>query len=154
MENLVTRMKLEDPDTMDINPQNCESQTPLHLACREGHVEVVKILLKHVGDYQKRKALVNTRDKEQNTALHLSCESGVEEIVRVLISCGADLLATKLEDVCPIHIAAHYGYTGVTDVLMSAGEDLVNNVDIYNQTPLHYAASHNQIDMIHFLVDR
>ena len=154
VENLVTRMKLENPDTMDINPQNNEFQTPLHLACREGHIEVVKVLLKHIEDFQKRKALVDTRDKEQNTALHLACESGVEEIVRILLSCGADLFATKLDDVCPIHIAAHYGFTGVADVLMESGEDLVNNVEIYNQTPLHYAATHNQVDMINFLIDR
>lgn len=154
VEDLVTRMKLENPDSVDINPQNNEYLTPLHLACREGYEEVVKALLKHVVDFQKRKVLVDTRDKEQNTALHLACESGVEEIVRTLLLCGADLFATKLEDVCPIHIAAHYGFTGVADVLMSSGEDLVNSVEIYNQTPLHYAATHNQVDMIHFLIDR
>jgi len=147
-------MKYEDPDNMDINPQNNESQTPLHLACREGHVDVVKTLLKHITDFEKRSSLTKTRDNEQNTALLLACESGVEEIVRILILNRADLFATRLEEVSAIHIAARYGFIAIAEVLMSSGEDLVDIVEIYNQTPLHYAAESNQVDMINFLIDR
>lgn len=155
VENLLTRMKLEDPDNVDINPQNGESQTPLHLACREGHIEVVKSLLKHVGtDLSKRAALTKTRDNEDNTPLHLACESGIGEIATILISNGADLLAVKIEDVSSMHIASRYGFIEVAETLMSAGVDLVNITEIYNQTPLHYAAAHNQVEMINFLLEQ
>lgn len=154
VENLLTRMKLEDPDNVDINPQNNESQTPLHLACREGHVEVVKTLLKHCVNLNQRGALAQTRDNEDNTALHLACESGIGEIVRILIGNGADLFASKFEDVSSMHIAARYGFVEVAETLLSAEENLVDINDIYNQTPLHYAAAHNQVEMIDFLLDR
>ena len=154
VELMVERMKFEDPDTMNIDPLNSESQSPLHLACREGHVEVVKSILKHVGAYDKRVALTKTRDNELNTALHLACESGDEEIVRILIANGADLHAKKLEDVCPIHIAARYGFTPISEVLISAAEEIVNSEEADNRTPLHYAAAHNQVKMIEFLISK
>lgn len=153
VENLITRMKLEDPDNLNLDLQNNESQTPLHLACREGHIEVVKTLLRHAGDFQKRANLTKTVDNEQNTALHLACESGVEEIVSILIVNGAELSAVKLEDVTPMHIAARYGFVNVAVTLMGTGEDLINICQIYNQTPLHYAANHNHVGMIDYLLD-
>ena len=154
VENLLTRMKLEDPDNMDIDPQNNESQTPLQLACREGHVDVVKAILLHAGDFQKREKLTKSRDNEQNTALHLACESGNEEIVSILIVNGAELSAVKLEDVTPMHIAARYGFVNIAVTLMGTGEDLVDICEIYNQTPLHYAANHNQVEMIEYLLEK
>ena len=154
VENLLTRMKLENPDNMDIDPQNNESQTPLHLACREGHTEVVKVILRHAGDFQKRANLTKSRDNEQNTALHLACESGVEEIVSILIINGAEPSAVKLEDVTPMHIAARYGFVNVAVTLMETGEKLIDIFEIYNQTPLHYAANHNSVSMIQYLLDQ
>ncbi len=154
VEKLLLRMKLENPEDVNISLQNVELQSPLHIACREGYTEIVKILLQQVSSFQNRANLTQTRDNEQNTALHLACESGKEEIVRILLLNGADLFAVKIEDVTPMHIAARYGFTEEIKTLMSSGEDIIDVVDIYNRTPLHYAAAHNQVDMINFLIDQ
>lgn len=152
VEILLKRMKLEDPNTMEIDAQNTESQTPLHLACREGHVEVVKVFLKHF--FEKRALLCQTRDNEESTALHLACKSGSDEIVKILILNGADLFAKQHKGITAIHIAAQYGFINVARTLMQNVEDLTTPVDIYHRTPLHYAAYYNQMDMIKFLVEK
>lgn len=154
VKNLLTRMELEDPDKMDINPQNDESQTPLHLACREGNIEVVRTILLKARNFEQRVEFTKTRDNEDSTALHLACESGEREIVRILILNGAEPTTVKFEDITPIHIAARYGYTSVVEELLSIDKDLIKAVDIYSRTPLHYAAHHNEVVMIDFLLER
>lgn len=150
VECLLARMKR---DNIDINPQNSEQQIPLHLACREGYVEVVKTLLVQASDTEKRASLT-TQDNEGNTVLHLACKTGAKEIVQILITNGADIFAKKNEEVASIHIAAHYGFINVAETLISSREDLMSAVDAYNQTPLHYAAKHDRVDMVNFLIER
>lgn len=135
------------------NPLNGELKSPLHFACHEGHVEVVSMLLKHADyDSKKLKILLGTEDNEKNTALHLACESGDVRIVSILLAMGANVHALKLGDVSPIHLAARYGFKDIAKELMTKGEDILNMVDFDHQTPLHYAAAQNQVDMIKFLL--
>ena len=55
---------------------NREKQTPLHLACHEGHTKIVRRLLEMCSSEPgRRKALLEARDNEGNTALHLAVES-------------------------------------------------------------------------------
>jgi ankyrin len=153
VEALVKRMKQEDPGLPDVNAQNSESQTPLHLACKEGHAEVVRVILKLLSE--KEKALLHsTRDNEENSALHLACKSGNEEIVELLIQNGANLSDKKLKGITPIHIAVQHGYANVARTLTQYSKALTDLVDIYHQTPLHYAAAYNQVEMIQFLIEK
>ena len=134
------------------NLQNGELHTPMHLACREGHKEVVSSIFKYIPDADQRAILTQTRDHEGSTPLHLACESSQEEMIRLLVSNGADLLAVKQDQVCSMHIAARYGYTEVAETLLSGHN--TNVVDDFGQTPLHYAASHNKVEMINFLISQ
>lgn len=65
---------------------NYESLTPLHQACRNGQLEVVKLLLTRGAD-------VNRIDKAKirGSALHHAVSTGQIDIVRILCEHGADL---------------------------------------------------------------
>lgn len=139
-------------DVATFNPQNSELKTPLHFACHEGQVEVVQLLLNH--DYRRVSYLIETEDNEKNTALHLACESGNVTIVSILVAMGANLLATKFGDVSPIHVAARHGFTSIANELMNKGDAILDMTDSDQQTPLHYAATHNQVEMIQFLLEQ
>lgn len=142
-------------DVAAFNPQNSESKTPLHFACHEGQVDVVKLLLEHVEmDFDTVDILIGTVDNEKNTALHLACASGEEEIVALLVERGANLLALKLGDVSPIHVAARHGSAAIANELLKRGKEILDIVDGDRQTPLHYAAAQNQVNMIQFLIEK
>ncbi len=51
-----------------VDPMDKTKTTPLHLACREGHADVVKILL-------KRGAFVGALDANQKNCLDLAVEN-------------------------------------------------------------------------------
>ena len=50
------------------------SDTPLHLVCKNGNLEIVKLLLKQKG------IDINMVDKNSDTPLHLVCKNGNLEI--------------------------------------------------------------------------
>jgi ankyrin repeat protein len=64
--------------------RNSNDDAYLHFACREGHVEVARVLI----DY---KANVNERGLKYNTPLHLACINGDVKLACMLIDHGADI---------------------------------------------------------------
>ena len=67
---------------------NNEKQTPLHLACQEGHTRIVEKLLKKCPE-EERNDLLKVDDIEKKTALHLAVES-------LRISHSSDISETKV----------------------------------------------------------
>ena len=63
---------------------------PLHIACREGHHEVVKVLLKDDIDTVNIESGTNCK-----TPLHYACEKGDKDIVDLLLESGAQKNAQK-----------------------------------------------------------
>ena len=113
------------------------------------------MLVDHIQDDTKVAGMIETKDIQNDTALHLACESGVVSIVSYLVAKGADLLALRLGDVSAIHVAARYGFVDIAGELLRPGQDIVvNRVDYKQQTPLHYAAAHNTVEMIELLFDK
>ena len=142
----------------DISFADRDGVTPLHVACREGHSEVVNSLLL-VGHEQKDR-LITAKDAQGSVALHYAVESGVQSIVETLLLNGADPLATKNNEVAPLHIAARGGHIGIAGLLLQYKEqsdvnfNIIEMIDREQNTPLHFAARHNQCEMIRYLVKK
>ena len=141
-----------------ISVANAEGVTPLHIACREGCSEVVNLLFLH--SHSEKNVLVGAEDNQGNTALHFAVASGVESIVQVLLMAGTDPVAQKRNEVTPLHIAAHSGHIGVAILLLQYTEkshshfNIIEMTDRVQNTPLHFAARHNQCEMIRYLVEK
>ncbi|CAH8286668.1 unnamed protein product, partial [Schistosoma turkestanicum] len=56
----------------------------LHLASKEGHADVVRVLI-------ERGARPNTATKKGNTALHIASLAGQFEVVKLLLEAGAEV---------------------------------------------------------------
>jgi ankyrin repeat protein len=67
----------------NVNQCNKYNDTPLHLACSNGHGEVACMLINH-------NANVNQGNKYNNTPLHWACMYGHGKVACMLIDHGAD----------------------------------------------------------------
>ena len=73
----------------DLHAKDNYGCTPLHLACVNGHAEVVKALLEKGAD-------VHAKDSHGMTPLHYACMNGHAEVVKALLEKGADVHAKDM----------------------------------------------------------
>ena len=71
---------------MDLEAQNEDGETPLHLALREGKVNFARMLI-------ERCASLTVQNNNGETPLHLVLQEGQVDIARMLIERGADMTA-------------------------------------------------------------
>lgn len=65
-------------------------QTPIHSAAKNGHKDVVGLLIKYGGD-------LNTVSENGFTSLHLAVQNRYADIVELLIIIGANLEARNID---------------------------------------------------------
>ena len=117
----------------NVNAQDKDHLTPLHLACYNGKLEIVRALLSHG-------ASVNAKGMLGQTALHLVLDgnrSGRDAVavVRLLLENGADVNAQDNYET-PLHLACNYGKPAIGRVLLIYGAN-ANAANTRGQTPLH-----------------
>ena len=110
-------MKLCNHPVVDVNVVitlgPCQS-TPLIEAAREGHEEVIRVLL-------KAGAEVNKMVKHGMSPLHLAVSFGHIETVKLLLESGADPNQASSGRVTSLQLAALKGHHDVCKVLLQAG---------------------------------
>ena len=85
--------------------------TPLHLASRRGHEDVVHLLLEHGADS-------TAQDEEGWTSLHLASVNGHEKVARLLLEHGADVTAQTKDLETPLHLASQGGHEDIVRLLL------------------------------------
>ena len=124
---LVEHLHLKYPQSASARGGICGSA--LHSASFEGHLQVVRHLLRHGVD-------VNIRNSENDTPLLLASWQGHRDVVQYLLNHGADLdLRNKWLEL-PLTLAAYYGHVDVVRLLLEHNAD-VNSQDEDGYTPLH-----------------
>jgi ankyrin repeat protein len=117
------------------NSRDAFGETPLLVACEEGRLAVVGLLLRHVGG----QALHQTDDRGR-TALHWAALQGHEDIVAFLLGQGAETQSRDLWDRTPLLCGCRRGHLGVVRVLARhMGEDGLKEKDANGRTVLHWA---------------
>jgi ankyrin repeat protein len=113
--------------------------TPLTYAARDGHVEVVQVLL-------EGGAKVDRADIYSSTALHTAAWYGRLEVCRLLLDWGAKVDALNRWKNTPLHNAAKGGYLSVVQLLVKRGADSSLKND-KNQTASDVARSDGKEDV-------
>ncbi|XP_075419303.1 ankyrin repeat domain-containing protein 23 isoform X1 [Tenrec ecaudatus] len=92
-------------------------RTPMFWACRGGHLDILKQLL-------KQGAQVNARDKIWSTPLHVAVRTGHCDCLEHLIACGAHINAQDKEGDTALHEAVRHGHYRAMKVLLLYGAQL------------------------------
>lgn len=79
---IVEELVAEPEDTAYVNLRRHNCWSPLHLAVREGHADVVEFLMANGGDVA---ALSGSEDTRQDTILQIAAWKGNSSVVRILL---------------------------------------------------------------------
>jgi len=129
--------------TLDLNSRNEEGHTFLGIACEDGNLEIVNLLI-------QKGVNLNGSDFYSETPLQYAAEFGHIAIVKRLIEAGADV--DFIEDrLSALHIAACRGQAEVVKMLIRAKCD-VNILNKRGICPLHCAVSNGKREIVRLLL--
>jgi len=83
----------------EVNAQDKERRTPLHVACLNNQFEIVRCLLEEGG------ATTGLRDKGHKVPLHLASINGHTKVVNLLIQSKCSVEADSQAILQPLHLA-------------------------------------------------
>uniref|UniRef100_A0A669QGE9 K Homology domain-containing protein n=1 Tax=Phasianus colchicus TaxID=9054 RepID=A0A669QGE9_PHACC len=133
---------------------NDEGYTPLMEAAREGHEEMVALLLaqgesnEHSPFYVSGANINAQTEETQETALTLACCGGFSEVADFLIKAGADI---ELGCSTPLMEAAQEGHLELVKYLLAAGAN-VHATTATGDTALTYACENGHTDVADVLL--
>ncbi|KAK3773373.1 hypothetical protein RRG08_023251 [Elysia crispata] len=162
-----------------INESDCYDNSPLHIAAKQGYLEILQCLLENGADLDDKNeeeetplhlaakhgrtnivreliktdtTIVNDEDEDSNTALHLAAQCGHHKVVKLLLDLGADVSARNYNAWTPLDLAASKGWTKTCSVLLE--EDApVDPIDKNKTTPLHLASSFGHSKVVKLLLE-
>ncbi|XP_056019552.1 ankyrin-2-like isoform X15 [Ostrea edulis] len=109
-----TDINTSNPELDIVSSSLLNGLNALHLASKEGHIDIVQELL-------KRGANVEAATKKGNTALHIASLAGHLNIVKLLVDNGAKYDVQAHVGFTPLYMAAQEGHADVVKYLLSSG---------------------------------
>jgi len=148
-----------------VNTQDRVGWTPLHIACCEGGIETVQVLLDAGADASRAAA-------NGSTPLHVAARNRHAAAVRLLVAAGVDLAALDQVGATPLHVVAeHIGDAELVAAMLRAVErrascadastsadvpdpaELLARRDAAGWQPLHCAVHAGRWDAVRLLLD-
>lgn len=142
-------------DPIDLEIEDISGQTALNIAARNGHIDIVQLLLslKSTDDNRIRQVDVNHADRDGWTPLRSASWGGHTEVVKLLIeqpNCDIDL-ADK-EERTALRAAAWSGHEDILKILIAANAN-VNSVDKQGRTSLIAASYMGHYEIVEILLE-
>ncbi|CAK8671925.1 unnamed protein product [Clavelina lepadiformis] len=129
--NLVAVKVWLDNTENDLNQGDDHLFSPLHWACREGHMHIVDILI-------NRGARINAANMGDDTPLHNAAQMGHLDIVKKLIKNKSDVNAINEHGNTPLHYACFGQHAACGEELVASGA-LIGICNKYGQSPISKA---------------
>ena len=128
---------------------NFSNWTMIHSACRYGHLDIVKFLVKQGCDPACRSVL-------GITPLDFACWEGHLDVVKYLIRrrCNPAYTAVGLT---PLHLACWQGHLDVVKFLRNYVKDIhskCTNTAVLRLPPLHFACRKGKLDVVKLLLEQ
>uniref|UniRef100_A0A8C5EPJ6 Si:ch211-272n13.3 n=1 Tax=Gouania willdenowi TaxID=441366 RepID=A0A8C5EPJ6_GOUWI len=128
----------------DINQLDKENRTALHIACANGHVELVQFLV-------ESKAKLDLCDNQNRSALMKAVQCQHERCVSILLENHANPNLVDINGNTALHLAANIPSVS-TAVLLLQYDAEINSQNKEGFTPLMVAVREDHIEMADFLL--
>ena len=134
--------------------------TPLHLAAKKGHIEVVNLLIQEQINAGWKRGFLgtsNSLDRIGQTPIFLAASRGHTEIVEKLVEQTSNPNARNQNGQSPVYIATMNGFTEIVRILARScnknpGHLGANAPDSYGQSPILIAATNGHSEILQILV--
>ncbi|XP_019858025.1 PREDICTED: serine/threonine-protein phosphatase 6 regulatory ankyrin repeat subunit B-like isoform X2 [Amphimedon queenslandica] len=138
--NTKNQRTVEQHGKAKINHTNANKQTPLGIACEEGHTQIVEMLLEH------GEANINHPDKEKNTPLGIAYNKGHIKLVELLLKYKADVNVTDKDDNTILYNACKVGRVQVIELFLAQDDADFTKCDKKGLNPLDIAVEKGHKD--------
>lgn len=142
MPHIVELLLLKKADCTIVNE---DDMTALHLAAREGHLDIVKSLLR------ADRAPLEMRNKEKETPLLLASANGHFGVLEHLLEQGASPAARDKNDQTALHIAATERHFTMAQALVGKQKSILNLTNDRKETAMIIAASKGNLQIVELL---
>ncbi|XP_064265608.1 ankyrin repeat domain-containing protein 36B-like [Passer domesticus] len=129
-----------------INGYNRDRLTPLHLACINGHADVVQFLVEN-------KCKLNPCDKLDKSPLMKAVEYQHRDCAAILLEHGANHDHRSINGNTALHFAVMVSSKSLVELLLEHGAD-IDAKNKWGYTPLALAITENREEMVKFLLQK
>ncbi len=157
----ILRYFLKLPSFLDtIFIQNGSKELPLHVAAKNGHIEILKLILAkfYDGSLQSKDDYISQKDLNGRNCLHWACLNGFSNIVEYLLKdLKLSFLVTAIDTAhsTPLHFAASHGHLSIVEILVGQDNTLkLNAKNLNKQTPLLLSFLHGHTEIAKLLIGR
>ncbi|XP_067653167.1 putative ankyrin repeat protein RF_0381 [Haliotis asinina] len=130
-----------------VSLQDNRGNNILHIACRGGHVEMVKYVL------SQSMADINSRGWKTFTPVMVAAGKGRKEVVEFLVSKGADINTSNRAGKNILHLACRAENVELVKYILSKNMADINSRDKKQMTPILIAAMEGHEEVVQLLVN-
>jgi len=121
---------------------------PLHEACREGHVGIVRYLVGELG------CGTASQNKYGDTPLLEACRKGLLAVVEILLTARDCNAACSKHSTILLHYSCHHGWLDMTRRLVEQCHCDPESRDKHGDTPLHEACRVGHVEIVRYIVSK
>ena len=156
------RLCVANSSRFDLNIQDDDGNTPLHLACLKSSSEFTSVLCSS-DDKKYANTDVSIKNKDGDTALHLACKNNCGYYIKILADLMKDINLQNNAGATPLHcLCAHFHndqFAKSWELLLSHSSFDPNVQDKSNSTILHFLCKQctndsPNLEAVELLVDR
>jgi hypothetical protein len=141
--DLAVHLIAENPE--HVNAWGGRGVTPMHVAAREGHADILSVLIEHGADVDVRKT--------GETPLHHASRYGKVEAGQCLLDRGADINARNNSDWTALDLAAIVDRVEFARMLLKRGARIDTRGNCADWSPLHFAVFNGSIRVVRLLLE-
>ena len=151
----------DEADTDDLSnaimAKDAEGSTPMLIAAKRGHLDVVEMLItsmarcgEELHDASLLRLVLSTADAQGNSCLHWAARKGHLDVARSLLEAGSNVDAKNLEEATPLHWAARKNNVELMQILLSVGCDTTIQ-NKWGATAIEQAAGFGQQEAVQLI---